>query len=82
MEYIMAKIGSINNASMFKKLLQKRGFDAYVAHTPPSMNKGGCSYSVKFSSNIFDAVKRTAAENNIKIKGFYADKGGEYYDIS
>lgn len=78
----MAKIGSINNASMFKKLLERRGFDAYVVHTPPSMNKGGCSYSVKFSRNIFDAARRIASENNIMIKGIYADKGGEYYDIS
>ncbi len=78
----MAKIGSVNNAAMLKKLLVSRGFDAYLVHTPAHLNKGGCSYSVRFDKNIFNEVKRTAGENHIKIKGFYAEKGGEYYDIS
>ena len=82
MEYIMAKIGSVNRASMMKKILEKQGIDAYLVHTPPELNKGGCSYSVKFSRSALDMVMRIADNNRIKIKGIYADKGGEYYDIS
>ncbi len=82
MEYIMAKIGSVNRAAMMKKILEKQGIDAYVVHTPPQLNKGGCSYSVKFRKNLLDTVIQTANNSRIKIKGIYADKGGEYYDIS
>ena len=82
MEYIMAKIGSVNRASMLKKMLEKQGIDAYVVHTPPKLNKGGCSYSVKFNKAVLDTVIQIAKDNRIKIKGIYADKGGEYYDIS
>lgn len=78
----MAKIGSVSNASMLKKLLNNNGFDAYLVHTPAHLNKGGCSYSVKFDKNILNEVKKLSSQNHIKIKGIYADKGGEYYDIS
>ncbi|MCH5184791.1 MAG: DUF3343 domain-containing protein [Oscillospiraceae bacterium] len=82
MEYIAVKIGSVNSAAMLKKLIKRHGFDSYVVHTPAHINKGGCSYSVKFDKNILDTVKRISLENNIRIKGIYADKGGEYYDLS
>lgn len=78
----MLKIGSVNNAVMLKKLIEKSGLDAYVVRTPPELNKGGCSYSVKIRKNILDTAKSICHRNHIHIKGIYADRDGEYYDIS
>lgn len=84
MKYALAAIGSITTAVRFKKAVGAEK-SVQIVHTPVSINKGGCSYSLRFSEELVPKIKRIAEKNNITIKKFYIEEinGGEreYYAL-
>ncbi len=80
-------VGSATTAERLKKAAEKIiGFPAYVVHTPSSLNKGGCSYSLRLDDRALNEIRKIAADNRIPIRKIYIEKheNGErvYYDVS
>lgn len=80
---MLVAIGSPAAAERLARLLEKDSIRASVIHTPPSVSRGGCSYSVRVGERYKETVKKLAADAGIPIKGFYREDGGrEEYDLS
>ncbi len=79
---MLVTIGSVTTASRAAKIIRNAlAIDVQVVHTPSELNRGGCSYSIKFKEMYQSAVKRVIAEYKIPVKRWYSESGG-YYDIS
>lgn len=84
---MLITIGSITTATRAAKLI-KRNIGAYaqVVATPSELNRGGCSYSVRFNDRYELEVRRLADEYEIPIKRIYKEsqngKKRVYHDIS
>lgn len=79
--------GSSTTAVRLKKAVEKIiGYPTYVVHTPSSLNKGGCSYSVKIDDRALNESVKIAKDIGIKIKGVYVEEtvNGErvYHGVS
>lgn len=81
---MLVTIGSITTASRAAKIIRSvLGINVQVIHTPTQLNRGGCSYSIKFSDNYHMSVKRVISEYNIPVKRWYGESdGGVYNDLS
>lgn len=84
---MLVTIGSITTAERLARIIERStGNPAAAVHTPASINKGGCSYSVRFNECYENDVKRLIREYNIPVKRFYREgwNGTErvYHDIS
>lgn len=81
---MLVTIGSVTTASRAAKVISKAlGIRVQVVHTPVELNKGGCSYSIKFSDNYMMSVKRVVAEYKIPVRRWYSETGEHSYnDIS
>lgn len=87
MNYALAAIGSVTTAVRLKKTVSKISSAVpTVVHTPAEINKGGCSYSIRFNAEYINAVKKGAAKSGITIKGLYMEvqngREREYHAIS
>lgn len=78
-------VGSATTAERLKKAAERiLGFPAYVVHTPSELNKGGCSYSVRFDDRAIGDIKQIAADNEIPIRRIYIEKtenGERVYNV-
>ena len=81
---MLVTIGSITTASRAAKIIRSvLGINVQVIHTPSKLNRGGCSYSIRFSDNYHMSVKRVISEYNIPVKRWYGESdGGVYNDLS
>ena len=81
---MLVTIGSLTTASRAAKVIRRvLGINVQVIHTPTQLNRGGCSYSIKFSDNYHMSVKRVISEYNIPVKRWYGESdGGVYNDLS
>ena len=84
---MLVTIGSITTAERLARIIERgTGSRAAVVHTPASINKGGCSYSVRFNDSYENDVKRLIREYNVRVKRFYREGlsggGRVYHDIS
>lgn len=71
----MAAIGAVTTAVRLKRLAVGAGINnVRVIHTPASINKGGCSYSLQFPKNMAGNIKKIARTNNIVIKGIFVER--------
>ncbi len=76
-------IGSVTSAVRLKRLLESAtGFPCEVVHTPPGLNKGGCSYTVIADDRLKSDIRAFCARKDISIKGIYMREGDEFYAIS
>lgn len=74
MKYILATVGAVTSAVRLKKAAESMGMPkAAVVHTPASLNKGGCSYSLRFESGYLDIVKDASVRAHIPVKGYYGE---------
>ncbi len=74
MDYALAAIGSITTAVKLKKAIMRTGVvTPSVVHTPSEINKGGCSYSLRFKQDYIPIVKRSAENVHIIIKGLFLE---------
>lgn len=84
---MLVTIGSVTTAARTAKIIRSvLGINVQVVRTPSSLNRGGCSYSIRFSEKYADDVKRIVAQRNIKVKKWYSETNGVsgrvYNDIS
>ncbi len=81
---MLVTIGSITTASRAAKIIRRvLGINVQVIHTPSQLNRGGCSYSIRFNDNYHMSVKRVISEYNIPVKRWYGESGeGVYNDLS
>ena len=71
---MLVTIGSITTAERLARIIERStGVHASVVHTPASINRGGCSYSVRFNDSYKNDVQRLAREYNVTIKRFYRE---------
>mgnify|MGYP000953086851 CR=1 FL=1 len=82
---IYATVGSVTTAARLAKKLSAHGdLRTSVVHTPPEINDGGCSYSVRTSLRDPAAIREIAAEYGIQIRGFYREdifNGRKFYHV-
>ena len=79
---MLITIGSITTATRAVKIIQsKTGIKGYVVSTPSELNRGGCSYSIRYSDNHEEALRKAVKEYNIPAKKWYKEASG-YYDLS
>ena len=81
MPKLIITAGSITTAVRIKKILNSNGdINATVISTPSSINKGGCSYSVKTDYTNLELVRTLAIEKKIKFRKLYmqTNTGGEF----
>ena len=84
---MLMTVGSITTASRLVRILERNtGFPAEVVHTPAAVNKGGCSYSVRFPEAYIEEAKALIREYRVPVKRYYSESLSEgkreYHDIS
>lgn len=71
---MLITIGSITTAARLARLIEKEtGHPAEIVHTPVVINKGGCSYSVRFAEQYVDAVKATINKYKVPVRKYYSE---------
>lgn len=79
---MLITIGSITTATRAVKTIQtKTGIKGQVVPTPSELNRGGCSYSIRYNDNYEAQLRRAVKEHNIPVKKWYREASG-YYDLS
>lgn len=81
---MLVTIGSVTTASRAAKVIRRElGINVQVIHTPTQLNRGGCSYSIRFSDNYHMSVKRVISDYRIPVKRWYSETDtGVYNDLS
>lgn len=80
---MLVTIGSVTTATRAANTIRKAlGINISVIHTPSELNRGGCSYSIKFNDNYMSAVKGVITEYKIPVKRWYGEAGRVYNDLS
>ncbi|MGM9936240.1 MAG: putative Se/S carrier-like protein [Candidatus Ornithomonoglobus sp.] len=73
---MLAVVGSITTATRLARLIEKNiKSPVSVVHTPSNINKGGCSYSVRFKEQYEQRIRGLVSDYNFQIKGFYYEDG-------
>jgi len=60
-----------NYCMRLSSLFNKEGYHCEVTSTPCKLAKGGCSYCVKFSCDLYDKVVSVAKKNKINLTSAY-----------
>lgn len=84
---MLVTIGSVTTAARASRIIEKAlGINVQVVHTPRELNRGGCSYSIRFSDSYEMSVKRVVAEYKIPVRRWYRESNGStgrvYDDLS
>lgn len=84
---MLITVGSITTAARLTRILERNtGLPAETVHTPASVNKGGCSYSVRFPEEHIELARELIREYRVPAKRFYSETviegRREYHDIS
>ncbi len=84
---MLITVGSITTASRLSRILeQNTGQPAEVVHTPAAVNKGGCSYSVRFPEQHIKSARELILKYKVPARKFYSENMSEgkreYHDIS
>lgn len=81
---MLVTIGSVTTATRTAKIIRMSlGIPVQVVRTPSELNKGGCSYSIRFNDKYEHDVRRIAAEKNLPLRKWYrpsTDRSGRVYD--
>lgn len=73
---MLVTIGSITTATRLARLIERNlGITAQVIHTPAEINKGGCSYSVKFNGSYVNDVRQLISEYSVPVKRYFECDG-------
>ena len=75
MQNLIITVGSVTSAVRLAKKINALGIiNASVIHTPPQINLGGCSYSVKTDYKYFSVINKMILEKKIKYKKMYKEE--------
>ncbi|MBQ3114901.1 MAG: DUF3343 domain-containing protein [Clostridia bacterium] len=85
MYYIV--FNSVTLATRVRNYFKYTGERVRLVHTPKSISKGGCSYSVIVEKHLVSKVAEVALEYGIKVLGVYKETNDGFdevnsYDIS
>ncbi|MDD6762555.1 MAG: DUF3343 domain-containing protein [Clostridiales bacterium] len=73
---MLVVVGSITTATRLARLIEKNiKSPVSVVHTPSYINKGGCSYSVRFKGQYEQRIRGVVSDYNVPVKGFYYEDG-------
>ena len=82
---LIVTVGSVTTAARLEKILKKTAkVSSKVIHTPASLNKGGCSYSVLTDEKNLFYVKEAVTEYGLNVKKYYIEeqvKGEKTYNV-
>lgn len=74
---MLVVVGSITAATKLARLIERKTAGrAWVVHTPSNINKGGCSYAVRFSERNEREIRQLISGEHIPVKGFYREDAG------
>lgn len=75
--------GSVTSAVRLKRILESvSGYPAEVVHTPASIKRRGCSYSVLADDRLREFIRPFCAEYDVPLKGIYMREGEDFYAVS
>ena len=67
--------GSVTSAMRLEKTLNNAGIiNVAVIHTPPAINSGGCSYSVRVPYKYIHKATEILGNKKVKFKKLYAEE--------
>ena len=76
---MLITIGSITTATRIARLIEsKTGLHGKVIHTPKEINRGGCSYSIRYNDSHEEILRRTVEKYNIPARKWYKEASGHY----
>lgn len=76
---MLVTIGSATVATRVARTITKKlGIPVKVVSTPTALNRGGCSYSVKFNGIYASGVRRVVKEYNLPIRKWYEENGADF----
>ena len=78
MKYYLAVFSSITFANRLKKKLESYPGYITLMHTPLSLTKNGCSYSLRFREDRLSDIIKEANALNIKIQNIYTEENNKY----
>lgn len=71
---MLITVGSITTATRLARLIERDlGLPAEVIHTPAQLNKGGCSYSIRFKDKHESFVRKIIREYKVPIRKIYSE---------
>lgn len=71
---MLITIGSITTAARAAKIIEQiPRISVSVVHTPKELNKGGCSYSIRFNDKYEASVRKIIAEYKIPARKWYSE---------
>lgn len=74
MSDLIITVGSVTTAVRLEKKLNAAGvINSAVIHTPPAVNSGGCSYSVRVPYKDLYTVKEVLSDRRVKYKRLYVE---------
>ena len=75
---MLLTIGSVTTAMRLTRLLELEiGHPAEIVHTPSAINKGGCSYSVRFSEQYLEVVRSVVKKYKVPVRKYYSEAFAE-----
>lgn len=81
---MLVTIGSVTTATRTAKIIKMNlGISVQVVRTPSELNRGGCSYSIRFNDRYEQEVRRIAAEKKLTLRKWYGsstDKSQRVYN--
>lgn len=71
---MLVTIGSVTTATRAARIIESTiGVSVSVVHTPSELNRGGCSYSIRFSDRYESDVLRLVTEYKIPVRKWYRE---------
>lgn len=75
MSNLIVTAGSVTTAVRLEKKFSSAGIiNSAVIHTPPAINSGGCSYSVRTPYKNIYLVKEILSDKRVKYKKLYTEE--------
>lgn len=72
---MLVTIGSITTATRFSRIIERKiGVPSEVMHTPSSIRKGGCSYSVRFDERYYERIRDIVKEYSVPVRRYYSEQ--------
>lgn len=75
MSNLIITAGSVTAALRLEKKLNAAGIiNSAVIHTPPAINSGGCSYSVRAPYKNLNLIKEVLADKKVKYRRLFTEE--------
>ena len=82
---MLLTIGSITTATRAVTIIERHTkVRGQIIHTPRELNKGGCSYSIRYPASLEGELRKIVNDYKIPIKKWFGEvtEGRGYNDLS